>query len=64
MAENKIPEEEHDNVMSLYWQMLREIEVHTRPEEDPLNALLVEGGYKVLNQISFQGVTDRKPVWK
>lgn len=49
----EIPEEEVANIISVYWQMLREIESHTNPENDVLNKLLVEGAYKVLDRANI-----------
>lgn len=57
----KIPENEVENILSIYWQMLREIETHTRPQEDPYNAMLVRGAYKVLKRCS---IYDGKPEWE
>jgi len=57
----KIPDNEVENILSVYWQMMREIECHTNPEKDPLNALLIEGAYKVLNRA---GIHDGQPRWK
>lgn len=55
-----IPKEEMGNFISVYWQMLREIETHTRPQEDPFNAMLVRGAYKLLNRCD---IIQNKPEW-
>lgn len=57
---NVIPQNEVSNILSIYWQMLQEIEANTNPEKDPLNKLLVEGAYKVLNRA---GISEQKPRW-
>lgn len=59
--DTKIPENERANFLSVYWQMLREIEAETDPEKSPLNKVLVEGGYSLLNRI---GATSLRPVWE
>lgn len=56
----KIPENEQENVLSLFWQMLSEIESRTHPETDVLNKSLVEGGFEVMQRI---GVTTGRPRW-
>ena len=58
----EIPEHEVENVLSVYWQMLREIECHTRPDEDPCNARLVEGAYRVLHRCGCIP-EDNRPRW-
>jgi len=57
----EIPENEVENFISVYWQMLAEIESRTDPKKDILNALLVEGAYKVLDR---SGIIKRVPRWK
>lgn len=59
--DTKIPENERANFLSVYWQMLREIEASTDPDKDPLNKLLVKGGYDLLNRI---GATRHRPAWE
>ena len=61
MKSYNIPKNENENLLSVYWQMLREIESHTDPKKDPTNAILVEGAYRVLNRC---GIHDGKPRWK
>ena len=56
-----IPEREKGNVISVFWQMLQQIEGQTNPEKDILDACLVKGGYDVLNRC---GVTDARPRWE
>ncbi len=58
---NKIPENEIDNVLSVYWQLLSEVHVNTDPKKDILNKKLVEGAYNVLNRI---GYTKARPIWE
>lgn len=58
-SKHKIPAGEEDNILSVYWQMLKEIEAHTKPDRDPLNALLVRGAYKVLNRIGYTKAVPR-----
>lgn len=58
---NGIPEEEHENLLSVYWQMLTELEAHCDPVKDPGRALIVEGGFRILNRA---GIHDGKPRWK
>ena len=48
-----IPENEVPNIISVFWQMLREIESHTDPKKDPTNALLVEGAYRLLDRANI-----------
>lgn len=56
----RIPENEIENFISVYWQMLREIEENTDPKNERLNAILVEGAYKLLARA---GVHNGKPRW-
>tara|TARA_R110000803_G_C11709167_1_gene286647 strand:+ start:47 stop:262 length:216 start_codon:yes stop_codon:yes gene_type:complete len=57
----EIPEDEKCNVLSIYWQMLQEIESRTDPKRQVLDAHLVQGAYNVLNRI---GSTDARPRWE
>ena len=41
----EIPEDEVENVLDLYWQMLRELESKADGSKDELLKILVEGGY-------------------
>lgn len=56
-----MPTNEQDNVLSIYWQMLGQIESRTNPKEDILDKLLVEDAYNVLNRI---GYTHHRPRWE
>lgn len=58
--EYKIPDDEVDNIIGLYWQLLGVVESNTDPEKDKLNKILVEGAYKALRR---SGITDSKPIW-
>ena len=53
----QIPENEISNFISVYWQMLREIEA----ANDPLNKHLVKGAYGLLNRCN---ITDVQPQYK
>lgn len=57
----EIPKGEMENFVSVYWQMLRELEGKCNPKKDPGLALIVEAGYRVLNR---SGMHDGKPSWK
>jgi len=57
----EIPDNEKANVLSVFWQMLLEIEGNTDPKRDVLNANLVKGAYNVLNRI---GATQARPAWE
>lgn len=57
----RIPEKEVANVLSVYWQLLIEVESKTDVVKDPLGKLLVEGAYKVLNR---SDITQAKPRWE
>jgi hypothetical protein len=57
----KIPENEQENVLSVYWQMLTELEIQAHSTNDPFKKLLVTGGYNVLNRINF---TKYRPRWE
>ncbi len=46
----KIPDDEIENFISVFWQMMREIEERTDPEKDKLNKILVDGAYNILNR--------------
>jgi hypothetical protein len=56
-----IPKDEQENILDIYWQMLMQIESHTKPEKQPLDAHLVEAAYKVLDRA---GLYVGKPRWK
>jgi len=57
----KIPDNEVENLLSVYWQLLGEVEGKTEPKKDILNARLVEGAHNVLNRA---GITDSRPRWE
>lgn len=52
-----------DNTLSVYWQMLGEIESKTNPEKDILNRCLVEGAYRHWNKL-FPSNKPLKPRWE
>ena len=56
-----IPEEEVENLLSVYWQLLGEVETNTNPDKDILNKYLVEGAYRVLNRAGI--LRNAKPRW-
>ena len=56
-----IPDNEKENVLSVFWQMLVEIEGKTDPKQDPYNTMLVEGAYNILNRIEF---SKARPRWE
>jgi hypothetical protein len=61
-----IPDDEVDNVMSIYWQMLSQLESECDPKKDILDKHLIEGAYKVLNRVAKKTGSihsDFKPRW-
>ncbi len=56
----KIPENEQENFIHVYWQMLRALEEDGN-HNDPWIKNLVEGGYNVLNRA---GITKGRPTWE
>lgn len=56
-----IPKNEQENVLSVYWQMLIELETQAHSTNDPFKRMLVAGGYNVLNRINF---TKTRPRWE
>jgi len=56
----KIPENEVENVVSVFWQMLMQIESRTKPGRNTLDVHLVEGGYAIMQRC---GVTTAVPRW-
>jgi len=56
MWNTQIPKKEVENILSVYWQMLREIEVHCN--DDVFKKHLVDSAYEVLNRCK---ITDTKP---
>ena len=57
----KIPENEVENILSVYWQLLAEVEGRTNPETDILDKYLVEGAYNLLNRCRISQV---RPRWE
>jgi len=53
-----IPEEEQENILSVYWQLLREVESRCGTKALPVDKCLIIGAYKVLHRC---GITDTKP---
>lgn len=60
MNDKEIPKNEMANFLSVYWQMLAEIEAKTDPEKDVLNKILVEGAYNVLRR---SNIINRQARW-
>lgn len=60
MSEYNIPEDEVENVLSVYWSMLRVLESRTI-ESDVITKMLVDDAYTLLNRIN---ATDARPVWE
>lgn len=61
MAEYNIPPEEVTNVVSVFWQMMRELESETNSKKDLGKRVLVEGAYNVANRINL---TPERPTWE
>lgn len=61
LEDTKIPDNEMTNILSVYWQMLRELEQRIDPQAEPLDRLLVGGAYELLNRI---GATSNRPYWE
>ena len=61
MTEYKIPDNEMDNMVSVYWQMLRELESRIDPDKDIMDKILVEGAFNILNRCN---VTKSRPIWE
>lgn len=60
MNDKEIPKHEMANFISVFWQMLGEIEANTDPKKDALNKILVEGAYNVLRR---SNITDQQARW-
>jgi len=56
----EIPEEEVENILSIYWQLLRELETKVTPD-NVLDKMLVDSAYTVLNR---SGISDVRPRWE
>jgi hypothetical protein len=54
-------QDDHQNLMELFWQYLQNIESRTKPEEDILDKIAVEDGYKLWNRLSNGKL---KPRWQ
>lgn len=54
----EIPKKEHDNVMSCYWMMMRELEDKA---DSAFDRHFVEGYYELWNRVTGD---DKKPYWK
>jgi len=61
--EKFIPKEEQANFISIYWQMLGELEARIDPTKDVLDRHLVEGAYRVLNRSGVFRNAELKPRW-
>ena len=57
----EIPDNEVKNILSVYWQMLRELEGYTNPSTNKGNSQLVEAAYKVLRRA---GIHDGHARWQ
>lgn len=56
-----IPDSEMPNILSVYWQMMKELESRIDPEKDSIDKHLVNGAYKVLNR---SGICNHRPIWE
>lgn len=56
-----ISKNEVENILSVYWALLKEVEAHTNPNENVLNKHLVEDAYTVLNH---SGIINSRPRWE
>lgn len=56
----EIPEDEVENILSVYWSMLREIESKAT-DDDVLNKMLVDDAYSLLNRCK---ISDVRPRWE
>lgn len=54
----EIPENEVENVISVYWQMLGELESKLDTEKDILDKHLIKGAYDLLNRA---GISSARP---
>jgi hypothetical protein len=61
MNKQSIPEEEVENFISVYWQMLSDIESRTNPDTDILDKILVEGAHNLLRR---SGIFNTYPRWE
>lgn len=58
--EYKIPEDRMDDVMGILWQLMCTVEDCADDTGNPLDKLLVQGSYRLWNDIT--GDT-KKPIW-
>lgn len=56
-----LTEEEYENILHLYWEMLCAIESDTDPKTDALDRLLVESGHTILRRLK---ITNSYPRWQ
>ena len=54
-------QENYQDLIELFWQYLQNIESRTKPEEDVLDKMAVEDGYKLWNRLYH---TNIKPRWQ
>ena len=54
---NNIPEHETENILDLYWQILRDLE-SKHPNDMYIQQVIVHAAYTVLNRC---GITDLRP---
>jgi hypothetical protein len=59
--DSKVPEDEADNVLYMFWIMLQELERITYVQADVHNKLTVNQAYGLLNRI---GYTKHRPRWE
>ena len=57
--EHPIPNHEQDNVMSVFWALLREVEERAYSENSPCDKLTVEAGYRLCNRLGYK----EQPRW-
>lgn len=57
----EIPENEVENVLSVYWLMLMDLESKVNPKKDAYHRQIVEAGHKVLRRA---GICDTKARWE
>lgn len=55
-----IPKEEHANVISCYWQMMRRAEENARNTKSRLDELEAEGYYRLWNRMTND---NKQPAW-
>lgn len=60
MRLDHIPRAEYENVISMYWQLMRESESNAHETNSPLDKHTVEGAYRLWNRVTGD---NKKPVW-